>query len=457
MPVIRTALIALLLLAPGLRAGVDPKAAQDLYNRVTPSLVVVRFNFDRELQRVELQGIGVVVSRDGLVVCSMALTPPQMPDEQLKDFKLIIPGDDETELDAVFQGRDERTGLAFVKAAESRDWVPIAFEDVPVNVGEQVMSIGLLPKDAGYKPYASFPIVSANVRGPVPQVLVTADGLTGIGSPVFNMQGNGIGMVNSQTDQTPLLNDPREPFAAVLNPPRFFVPARDFLLGISDPPVAGQPLKLPSVGVSQLSGLKKEVAEYFGLKDPAVQVGDVIPNFPAAKAGLKSGDVIVKVNGQILERGDEPDETPLILTRKIARMKVGSTVTLSVLRGKDQPLQDITVTLDERPKPSSRAARFFAEDLGFGTRELVFEDTYQRRLPADTKGVIVALVKPGSSSHEKLRGGDLIQRINQTPVESLDQFKQQYQDYRKTNPREAVVLEVLRGVNTQVIRIEPPQ
>ena len=126
---------------------------------------------------------------------------------------------------------------------------------------------------------------------------------------------------------------------------------------------------------------------------------------------------------------------------------------------KDTPLQDIKVTLQERPKPVSKAARFWAEDLGFSTREIVFDDTYARRLPADTKGVIVALVKPGSAAQaqDRLRSGDLIQQINQTPVESLEQFKEQYQQFRKTNPNDAVVLEVLRGVNTQVVRIEPPQ
>ena len=438
-----------------------PSAAQALYERVSPALVVVQFTYEGELGRRELHGVGTVVSSDGLVMFSMGLTPSQVPDEQMKDFKVLIPGDAETELEAQFQGRDERTSLAFVKVTDSRDWKPIKFEDAPVRVGEPLTSIGILPKDAGYKAYQTFPRVSANLRGPVPQVLVTADGLSGVGSPVFNEAGQAVGFVHQQMDQTPLLDtDPREPFPFVINPPRFFTPASDFLIGIQDPPLADRPVRMPSVGVSNLSGLKKEVAEYFGLKDPAVQVGDVIPNFPGDKAGLKSGDVIVKMNGQPLERGDEPDETPQIMTRRIGRMKVGETVTFTVLRGsKDAPLKDITVTLQERPKPVSKAKRFWAEDLGFSTREIVFDDTYGRRLPADTKGVIVALVKPGSAAQaqDRLRGGDLIQQINQTPVEGLDQFKEQYQQFRKTNPSDAVVLEVLRGVNTQVVRIEPPQ
>ncbi|HWP41021.1 MAG TPA: PDZ domain-containing protein, partial [Tepidisphaeraceae bacterium] len=221
----------------------------------------------------------------------------------------------------------------------------------------------------------------------------------------------------------------------------------------------GRPLTYPHVGVAQLSGLKKEVAEYFGLADqPAVQVGDVIAGFPADKAGLKRGDIIVKVNGQPLERGDEPDETALIMTRKIARMKVGQDVTFTVVRGRGQPPLQITVTLEQRPMQANKARRFFAEDLGFTARQIVFEDTYVRRLAPDTKGVVVALVRPNSSAQTaKLQQGDLITRLNQSAIESLDDFKSQYQTFRKQQPREAVVLEVLRGVNTQIIRIEPPQ
>jgi serine protease Do len=189
-----------------------------------------------------------------------------------------------------------------------------------------------------------------------------------------------------------------------------------------------------------------------------VQVGDVIPDFPAAKAGLKSGDVIVKVNGETLERGDVPDEAPMIMTRKIMRMKVGDTVTLSVLGAKDQPPHDVKVVLEERPRQANKAKRFYAEDLGFTTREIVFEDTYVRRLKPDADGVVVDLIKPNSSAQTgKLQRNDLITKLNQTDIQNLDQFKTQYEAFRKEHPHEAVVMEVLRGVNTQVVRIEPPQ
>jgi S1-C subfamily serine protease len=72
--------------------------------------------------------------------------------------------------------------------------------------------------------------------------------------------------------------------------------------------------------------------------------------------------------------------------------------------------------------------------------------------------VIIAMVKPGSSAQNAhLQLNDVVTQINRTPVTDIEQFKKLYQDFRKASPHEAVVLETLRGVNTEVIRIEPPQ
>jgi serine protease Do len=440
-------------------AQLDAKGLEALYKRVVPSLVVMQYTYDGELGRREFSTTGVVVSDDGVVMVSGSITPSALPDEQMTDFKIVIPGDEETEIKATFLGRDERTGMSLMKAAEPHEWVALKFEDTPLSVGEPVYSVGLMPKDAGYKAYLMSATIGSLLRGPVPQVFVTGGGLGGIGAPVISADGKAIGAVHAQRGSSPLLNEPRDSMAYVLDPPKLFVPAKDFMISISDPPKSGEGLKIPHIGVSQMSGLKKEVAEYYGLKgQPAVQVGDVIPNFPADKGGLKSGDIIVKMNGEPLERGDEPDETPMIMSRKLQRMKIGDAVTFTVLTAKDAPQKEVKLTLEERPKQASTAKRFFADDLGFTSREVVFEDTYLRKLPPDTKGVVVALIKPNSSAQTgKLQNGDLITRLNQTQIESLDQFKAQYSAFRKDRPRDAVVLEVLRGVNTEVVRIEPPQ
>jgi serine protease Do len=456
--------LALFITNPIARGGVEPELARKLYERVSPSLVAVQFVWETELGRRELVGPGVVVGADGLVMMSIATVDMRIPDEQMKDFKIIVPRFDKEneEIEAVFQGRDERTNLAFVKTKEPQKWTPITFEEASVTVGEPVLSVGLLPKDAGYKTYLMQSDIAAQLRGEVPQIM-TSGGLAAVGSPVLNIKGQAIGFVNYQSDQAAFLNmnDPRNPLSSVTNPPIFFVPTRDFADGIKSPPVAGTLPKYPWLGIPQqaMTGLNKDVAEELGLKDqPAIELGDIIKGTPAERAGLKSGDVIVKVNGKPLERGDAPEELPMILVRQLRRMNVGDEVTLSLMRTKGEPLTDVKVSLEERPMMPNLAKRYYAEDLGFSVRELVFIDKYQRRLKDDAQGVVVTLIKPQSAAQSaKLGMNDMITEMNGQPVESVEEFQKAYEAIRKEKPREALVLVVQRESNTQVIRIEPPQ
>src|SRR5438067_393355 len=131
--------------APAARGDVGPDVAEKLYERVTPSLVVVKYTWEREIGRQEVIGAGVVVSDDGLVLTTMGIVPLVVPDDQMKDFKVVIPSQekDPEELEAEFQGRDERTNLAFVRVKEKEsggkdgkkhDWKPLKFEEQAVKV-----------------------------------------------------------------------------------------------------------------------------------------------------------------------------------------------------------------------------------------------------------------------------------------------------------------------------------
>jgi serine protease Do len=440
-------------------ASVSPETAQKLYDEVTPSLVAVQYAFQNELGRMELTGAGVIVSEDGLIAASITMFPEQFSNDEMKDFKILVPREDgePTELEAVFQGRDERTNLAFIRTKKPQHWKPIKFEEASVNVGEPILSVGMLPKGANYKTYFVEGAVSAKLRGDVPQVLVTGGGLAAMGSPVFNEDGKAIGLV-APTGQSPLLNETRGEPQQVTNPPRFFIPTRDFLLGIEDPPTHAKPIVLPWMGVAQMSGVNKDLADVLGLGDqPAVQVGDVVPDAPADKAGIKAGDIIVKVNGKPLERGDQPEELPQILTRRLLRMKPGDKVTLSVMRD-NQPPKDIELTLGNQPMRANQAKRFWAEDLGFATRELVFSDRYGLKLAKDAKGVIVSLMRPQSAAQTGgLQKNDVITRLDNEPVTDINQFKKAYEQIRKDKPKEAIVMEVHRGDRENTVRIEPPQ
>jgi S1-C subfamily serine protease len=433
--------------------------AEAIMEAARPSLMVVQFTYEAEMGRRDFSGMGVVVREDGLTMFSIDLSPRILPDEQMKDFKLIVPGDEEIEMDAIFMGRDERYGVSFIKPKDEKKLKAIQFVDRPSSIGETVHSVGLLPKPAGYQPYFTTARVSSKMRGPIPQVLVDGAGLSVIGAPVFNDKGEAIGFINSQPDRSVILNDERQPYGSIENPARLYVPASDFLPAIQNPPQPDKPIKLPFLGVTQLEGLSKDIAEFYGLKGQvAIGVGDVIPGFSAEKAGLKKGQIIVSLNGKPLERGDMPEEAPMILTRQLGRMEVGQKVKLGVITEPNKPATTIEMTLDERPASAGKAKRFYAEDLGFTTRDGVFDDTYARKLPPDSKGIVVTFVRPQSTARAaELAPNDFVTQLNQTPVTSVEQFKEAYQAFRKEKPKEAVVLEVLRGGKTQIIRIEPPR
>jgi len=437
--------------------GLSPDEAQRLCDRVRPSLVVVRYVIEAEAGRREFSAPGIVVGREGLVATVSALFPSTVPDEQMRQFTIIVPGDAEEELPATFLGRDERSYLAVLKTVKKQNWPAIEFEDLPVRMAEPVVSIGLLPKEFGYKPYFAQAYVSAVLHASMPWVVVSADGLATVGSPVFNTQGKAIGLVqypgrssteSGQGGGAALTHGPT---------PRLFVASRMFLPTLRDPP-QGKPLRLPWLG-TQLSALRKEVAEYYGLKNvPAAQVGVVVPDSPAQKAGLKAGDKIILLNGKPLERGDSLEETPNIFTRNLSWMKVGQKIRLTVLRAKGDPPVELTVTLGEQPRRANVAKRFYAEDLGLCLREIVFADTFANKLPADTKALVAAYIRPESSAATAgLRSGDVVKQMNGVAIESLDGWRRQYQEFRKSHPKQVVVLVAVRQGSTQVIRIEPPQ
>jgi serine protease Do len=445
-------------------APVSADPAQTLSDRVTPSLVVVQYVFENELGKTPLIGAGIVVSKDGLVASSMDLFPTQFPDKQMHDFKILIPRPDgePTELKATFEGRDERTNLAFLKAAEPRPdgkpWSPLTFSEATASLGDKVMTIGLLPKMASYKPYFMQSTVAASLRGQVPKVLC-GTGLTAADSPVFNADGQAIGLVSVQNAQALLLDRPDAWASVQVLPPKEFTPASDFLISFSDPPSAGHPVKLPWIGVPEMTGLTKDVSDAYGLGDqPAIQVGDVMQDTPASKAGLQQGDIIVKIDGKPLQRGDESSQVPLIFARQMLRHKPGDTVKLSVLRERGKPLTDIAVTLGERPPQSNTAARFWADDMGFGIRDLVLYDLYPRKLPRDQKGVMVAIMRKSSAAENAgVHEGDLITQLNGKPVADEKEFASDFEAFRKDKPHQAVVLVVLRDGQETTVRIEPPQ
>ncbi len=139
---------------------------------------------------------------------------------------------------------------------------------------------------------------------------------------------------------------------------------------------------------------------------------------PAEKAGIKPGDIILKVDGEEVESSRD-------LTKRIAGIPVGKTTKIKVLRNGRK--KTFTVTIAKRDDTalasSNRPAR--QEDaLGLYISKLTPEIARRFNLE-ETEGVIILSVEPGSkASKAGLRPGDLIKEVNHQVIETVKDYRE---------------------------------
>jgi serine protease Do len=153
-----------------------------------------------------------------------------------------------------------------------------------------------------------------------------------------------------------------------------------------------------------------------------VLVADVSKGSPAAKAGLKRGDVILALNGR-------PMHDPGQLRNIVAMSAPGTKVPVQILR--DNKKQEITIELGELPR--EQAATRAGEEaqppvqLGFNVQNLTPELAQQLGY-GDTEGVIVAQVDPRSEAYQAgVRRGMVIREVNHQEVSNTQDFRQAVQ------------------------------
>jgi serine protease Do len=188
-----------------------------------------------------------------------------------------------------------------------------------------------------------------------------------------------------------------------------------------------------------------EIAKQFGLTAPGgALVSDVSPDSPASKAGLKRGDVILKVNGQAVESAND-------LRLRISQTPPGTPVKLEISR--EGKTQDVSVDLGEFPEKEANATpgESNAGGLsGVNVQDLTPDLAQQLNLPAGTHGVVVSDVDPASPASVDLQRGDVIQEVNHKPISNVEQYKQALAGAGS----QPVLLLVNRGGVTQYVVVQ---
>jgi serine protease Do len=355
-------------------------------------------------------GSGFIISADGLILTNAHVV------REAKEVTVKL--QDRREYRAKVLGADPATDIAVLRIdAKNLPTVRLG-EPKQIEVGDPVLAIGA---PYGLEQTATQGIVSAKGRSLpgdayVPFIQTDAAVNPGnSGGPLFDGAGSVIGInaqIYSQTGGYQGLS--------------FAIPI-DVALKVKDQIVATGRATHARLGVS-VQDLNQTLAESFGLDRPdGALVAGVAPGSAAAKAGLKSGDVITEVNGEAITRSGT-------LSSRIGLASPGDKVKLKVWR--DRASRDMDVRLGGIDEKADRTASADTEDngsrLGLAMRPLSPSERARGQLD---HGLLIEDVA-GPAAHAGVEAGDVLLAVNGRPVTSVEQV----QSLLKEKPKNVALL-----------------
>lgn len=346
--------------------------------------------------------------------------------------KVTIVLNDRREIDATVVGSDERTDVALLKVAGS-GFPELRTGNVgQLKVGEPVLAIG---SPFGFDYSASAGIVSAKMRNMMGETSVpfiqtdVALNPGNSGGPLFNQRGEVVG-VNSR------IFSGTGGYMGL----SFSIPI-DVAMDVADQLKKHGKVTRAYLGVS-LQDIDRNLAESYKLAKPEGSlITQVAPNSPAAKAGFKAGDVILKFNGTPISRTSE-------LLNYLNRAVPNQSIQLEVLR--DDSRRNISAMLatapDDTPAKSDAAQQQSKGPiLGVSIRDLNANEIKQ----LDTKGgVLIQDVRRGGiAAQARLMSGDAVIQINNKAINNTSDFIAAVSDLKKnTVARVTIIREGQRAI-----------
>jgi serine protease Do len=346
-------------------------------------------------------GSGVIVSADGYI-----LTNNHVIDGSDEVTVVLMGGKKQK---ATLVGSDPKTDLAVLKIdASGLVTAPLGNSDA-LRVGEWVLAVG---NPFNLEQTVTAGIVSAKGRANVgiadyEDFLQTDAAINpgNSGGPLVNLKGEVVGIntaIATNTGQSAGIG-----FAIPINMAR----------SIKDHLIANGRVQRGYLGV-MIQDLNEDLSRSFkfdGIK--GVLVGDVVPDGPGDKAGLRNGDIVTRYDGREMESVQH-------LRNTVAETTPGKEVEIDVFRdGKIEKLALKVGELDGKSVASGKASAGDVKKLGMTLQTLTPELARDLSLHEGTRGVLIMEVEPdGLAAFAGLQPRQVVTSVNGNPVADVEQF-----------------------------------
>lgn len=432
--------------------------------------IEVEVSFGTQSTEMKNRTLGTIVSSDGLIIFDGNPITHDDPFSvmagmrvNIEPKKIDITLMDESVYQAEFIGIDQFTKLGFCRIISDEEGKKEKFKFLKLKkrddfkIGEMLTVYFLLPNYVTPPLAVDVGMVSALIDEPEEFVLTVGFNELEAASVLYDMSGDAVGILIR------LSNQGQSEFGSTSNG---FSSIEDFmpLLGVGDVDKIKKLIKNPPkkgevtrgwLGI-HLQALTTDMAEFWNLNIAGgIIVNDVVDGSPADKAGLETGDIIVKLNGHPIEV--DSDETLPIFRRKILEFAAETDVDFEIFRRQNGDVDtfNITATLTRAPLSPGEAPDF--EDINFEMklRDMVFADYSFYNLDQEKfKGVVVKEIENGGwASVGGIRPGDIIQSIDGNKVTNIEETKESLSSITETKPEE-VIFFIWRNNKTLFVNIK---
>ncbi|HLS27636.1 MAG TPA: PDZ domain-containing protein, partial [Opitutales bacterium] len=200
--------------------------------------------------------------------------------------------------------------------------------------------------------------------------------------------------------------------------------------------------------IGVVSGPLQDLETFYRIgANEGMLVASVDPGSPADRAGLRPGDLLLSLDGELLD-GRFPEQLPPI-RNQIANYPVGAEMTFVVQRGGEQfPVEVVTERLESRV-----GEEWVFEKWGLSVRKVSRAYAREQKLPDDGGFIVLGLQRAFPAAEARLQRGDVILKVNRETVETLEEFQEIYEESLVSGA--PLLLEVSRNHSVSLLVLRP--